>query len=125
MINLSLQPDFDHTHQLLSHMIGHEGEGSILSLLKSKGWASALSASSSTFRSWALFEVEVGRSHISAAILLLISFLQIRLTAAGLAAVNDVVRIVYQYINMLRDPQQTTLADWQRIFREVSQVHAH
>jgi insulysin len=28
----------------LSHMIGHEGTGSILSHLKNKGWANALSA---------------------------------------------------------------------------------
>ncbi|MDO6748778.1 insulinase family protein, partial [Gilvimarinus sp. 1_MG-2023] len=30
--------------QLLSNLIGHEGEGSILALLKEKGWAEGLSA---------------------------------------------------------------------------------
>ncbi len=43
---------------LLSHLVGHEGEGSALSFLKKKGWVSALSAGASEY--WpgsALFSV--------------------------------------------------------------------
>ncbi|CAN0401046.1 unnamed protein product, partial [Hapterophycus canaliculatus] len=31
-------------HSYISHLIGHEGSGSLLSLLKAKGWANGLSA---------------------------------------------------------------------------------
>lgn len=32
------------TNRYISHLLGHEGEGSILSYLKNKGWANELSA---------------------------------------------------------------------------------
>ena len=50
-------------HRILSHLIGHEGEGSLLSLLKSKGWCDALSAGETNSNSdFALFEVRMDPS---------------------------------------------------------------
>lgn len=44
----------------MSHLVGHEGRGSLLSALKSRGWASELSAGVSEQSSvgW-LFEVSI------------------------------------------------------------------
>jgi insulysin len=37
-----------HPSRYLSHLIGHEGPGSILALIKAKGWANGLGAGGST-----------------------------------------------------------------------------
>jgi secreted Zn-dependent insulinase-like peptidase len=34
-------------HRLISHLVGHEGGGSLLSALKSRGWVNGLSAGQS------------------------------------------------------------------------------
>jgi hypothetical protein len=69
----------------LSHLIGHEGDGSILAFLKDQDWANSLSAGvSRSFVDSAFFAVHVD------------------LTEAGLAQLNDVVATVYRYIAMLR-----------------------
>ncbi|KAL3664821.1 hypothetical protein V7S43_010001 [Phytophthora oleae] len=71
--------------KILSHLIGHEGPGSILSYLKAQKWANGLSAG--LFRDnedWGLFCVKVD------------------VTDAGIEHVNDVVEAVYQYIQMLQ-----------------------
>ena len=72
-------------HRYLSHLLGHESEGSLLSLLKRKGWADALCAgdfhSSSDF---ALFEVQVD------------------LTEEGMDHVKEIVTHVFQYIEITR-----------------------
>ena len=44
-----LQPDVQHgvtlcAARLVGHLLGHEGPGSLLSLLKARGWADALCA---------------------------------------------------------------------------------
>lgn len=60
-------------HDYLSHLVGHEGSGSLLSGLKARGWASGLTAGvgeSGFDRSSATYLFEVG----------------ITLTEAGLAA---------------------------------------
>ncbi len=93
----------------------------MLSLLKAKGWASALHASSSRFRAWDMFEVEV-RDCTNVDVLEPAHQLQIRLTNTGLDALNDVIRIVYQYINLLCNENRVTDTDWQRVFDEVSRV---
>ncbi|TPX70225.1 hypothetical protein SpCBS45565_g01950 [Spizellomyces sp. 'palustris'] len=68
----------------LAHLIGHEGEGSLLSLLKKKGWALALSA---------------GVTHGG------INFdffkVSIDLTLSGVEHCEEIVPIVFQYINMV------------------------
>ena len=46
--------------RFISHCIGHEGPGSILALLKNRGWATELGAGTSTQSTyWALFEIGI------------------------------------------------------------------
>ena len=72
-------------HRILSHLIGHEGEGSLLSLLKSKGWCDALSAGETNSNSdFALFEV------------------QMDLSPQGDAHVDEMLALIFQYLAMLR-----------------------
>jgi insulysin len=74
-----------HPARYITHAIGHEGSGSILSLLKKKGWANNLAA---------------GTSHGG------IGFefykITVDLTKEGLAHYEDVTLIIFQYIEMLR-----------------------
>lgn len=68
-----------------SHLIGHEGAGSILSELKAKGWCNNLVGGYSTIgRGFGFFEVMVD------------------LTQDGFEHVDDIVKIIFQYINMLK-----------------------
>mmetsp|Transcript_28912 Transcript_28912/g.46802 ORF Transcript_28912/g.46802 Transcript_28912/m.46802 type:complete len:1017 (-) Transcript_28912:212-3262(-) len=71
----------------ISHLIGHEGPGSILSLLKAKGWADGLEAGESPSGSFdfSVFAVNVV------------------LTAEGENYVNEVIGIIFQYIKLLRE----------------------
>ena len=73
-----------------SHLLGHEGAGSLLSALKARGWASALCAGVS----------EGGHERSTAAWLFAVG---VTLTEAGLAAWRDVAAVVFQYIRLLRD----------------------
>lgn len=69
----------------VSHLIGHEGSGSILSELKAKGWCNNLVGGYSTIgRGFGFFEVMVD------------------LTKEGFEHVDDIVKIIFQYINMLK-----------------------
>ena len=70
----------------LSHLIGHEGDGSILKLLKDLKWANSLSAGP-------------GPESYSSHSLFLIS---IELTEEGNAHVEEATKIVFQYLRMLR-----------------------
>jgi insulysin len=76
----------------LSHLIGHEGPGSIMSYIKSKGWANGLSAGAYPIcpGSQGLFSCEV------------------RLTEDGLKNYKEIVKVFFQYISLLREtpPQQ-------------------
>ena len=71
--------------QLLTTLLGHEGEGSILALLKQKGWAESLTAGSSLATT---FESNI--------------VVQIELTMSGLLHVDDITRILDQYISLLK-----------------------
>ncbi|BCG62827.1 MAG: insulysin [Methyloprofundus sp.] len=82
-------------------LLGHEGEGSILALLKAKGWADELSASSG-------FSNNAQESSL---------YLGINLTEKGLQHVDDVVDIVFQYIRIL---QNSEVQEW--LFREQQQM---
>ncbi|KAI5283158.1 Insulinase (Peptidase M16), partial [Ascosphaera acerosa] len=89
-------PDEDHLYEsqpshYISHLIGHEGPGSILSVIKEKGWANELSAGSYTVSpGTALFVINV------------------RLTVAGLERWQEIVRIIFQYIALIKErvPEQ-------------------
>ncbi|EIE83827.1 hypothetical protein G6F46_002708 [Rhizopus delemar] len=84
----------------LSHLIGHEGRGSILSLLKKNGWANYL---------------QVGTIHGGIGF----EFMRISvdLTEEGLNRYRDVIFTIFKYINLLKQEGVQ-----QRIFEEVQSL---
>ncbi|KAK0627174.1 Metalloenzyme, LuxS/M16 peptidase-like protein [Immersiella caudata] len=76
----------------LDHLIGHEGPGSIMAYIKGQGWANSLLAGACAVcpGSPGLFRVTI------------------RLTEEGLKNYTEVVKVVFQYIALLREagPQQ-------------------
>ncbi|KAI7990111.1 Insulin-degrading enzyme-like 1, peroxisomal [Camellia lanceoleosa] len=84
----------------LSHLIGHEGEGSVFYILKTLGWATSLSAGESdgTYE-FSFFKVAID------------------LTDAGHEHVEDIVALVFKYIQLL---QQSGPCKW--IFDELSAI---
>ncbi|KAK5797365.1 hypothetical protein VI817_003656 [Penicillium citrinum] len=75
----------------ISHLIGHEGPGSVLSYLKAKGWANGLSAGAMPIcPGSAFFTVSV------------------RLTPEGLSKYQEVAKVIFEYIAMIkeREPEQ-------------------
>lgn len=75
----------------LSHLIGHEGPGSILAYIKAKGWANGLSAGA--------MPVCPGSAFFT---------ISVRLTEDGLKEYQEVVKVVFQYISLIKEtpPQQ-------------------
>ncbi|KAJ3016137.1 UNVERIFIED_CONTAM: Insulinase (Peptidase M16) [Siphonaria sp. JEL0065] len=70
----------------ISHLIGHESEGSILALLKQKGWAQDLSAGASSGAvNFSFFKISVG------------------LTDEGSKHWEEIVVMIFQYIEMLNE----------------------
>lgn len=83
---------------LLSHMIGHEGKGSILSYLKSKSFANSLSAGIyESFSSFSLFSVSL------------------ELTETGLENINEIISIIFAYIKLLGEAKSE---EWLRVYEE-------
>ena len=82
----------------LSHLIGHEGPGSILAYLKAKGWANGLSSGA--------FNICPGSALFT---------VQVRLTEDGLKEYKEVVKVIFQYISLLHEtpPQQWIVAELQ------------
>ncbi len=69
----------------VSHLIGHEGVGSILELLKHKGWANELSAGvSRSCSDWGCFTISI------------------ELTDLGLDKTDEVVEVVFAYLSLLK-----------------------
>ncbi|XP_076245093.1 insulin degrading metalloproteinase isoform X2 [Calliopsis andreniformis] len=69
----------------VSYLLGHEGKGSLLSALKAKGWCNSLvSGNQSGARGFSFFNVIVD------------------LTEEGIQHVDDIVLLIFQYINMLK-----------------------
>jgi len=69
----------------VAHLIGHEGKGSLRSLLVAKGWANGVGASTSTdISDMQLFEVSV------------------ELTEQGLKHRDEIVSMVFAYIDLLK-----------------------
>eukprot|EP00898_Chlorokybus_atmophyticus_P001398 jgi/Chlat1/2259/Chrsp17S08725 len=79
----------------IAHLVGHEGKGSLLSLLKARGWALELSAG-------------VGESGYDRGTCAFIFGVQIFLTDLGYEKVLDVIDAVFQYLALLRSegPQE-------------------
>ncbi|PIA31419.1 hypothetical protein AQUCO_04900014v1 [Aquilegia coerulea] len=88
----------------LSHLLQHEGKGSVYFILKSKGWITSLSAG-------------VAGDGMSRSRVAYIFSMCIHLTDSGLEKVYDVIGIVYQYIKLL---QQTSPQNW--IFKELQEI---
>ena len=79
----------------ISHLIGHEGPGSLLAYIKEKGWANGLSAGASPACPGTAF-FTVG----------------IRLTESGLKNYQEIVKTVFQYIALLKEqPPQEWIVD--------------
>jgi len=66
--------------QLLSHLIGDEGEGSLLSYLKEKGWV--LSLNTSTW--WRTFHIKM------------------TLSESGKGKVSEIIKAIFSYVNLLK-----------------------
>lgn len=71
----------------VSHLIGHEGPGSIMSYIKGKGWANSLGSG--------MYPVCPGTPGIFQ--------VTIRLTEEGLKAYDEVLAVFFQYVAMLRE----------------------
>ncbi|TID23091.1 Flavin carrier protein 2 [Venturia nashicola] len=87
-------------NRYLSHLIGHEGPGSILAYLKNKGWASSLGAGGSPLCP--------GSSFFN---------ISVRPTEEGLKHYQEIVEVVFQYIAMLKEtlPQQWIFEELKRM----------
>jgi len=71
----------------ISHLIGHEGPGSVMAYIKSKGWAEGLSAGAYPIcpGTPGLFDVSI------------------RLTEEGLKQYTEIIKVLFQYVSMLRE----------------------
>lgn len=70
----------------ISHLIGHEGPGSILAYIKAKGWANGLSAGPmSICPGSAVFSISI------------------KLTEEGLKLYQQVVEVIFQYISLIKE----------------------
>lgn len=95
--------------QYISHLIGHEGPGSILAYLKEKGWANSLSAGASPMCP--------GTSFFA---------LSLTLTEDGLKNYKEVVQVVFQYIAMLKEqPPHEWMVDEMAKIAEVQFKYRH
>lgn len=84
----------------VSHLIGHEGEGSLLSLLKLKGWANSLyGGPRNGSKGFAFFLISV------------------ELTEEGLEHTDEIIGLIFQYLKMLREsgPQKWTFDETKSI----------
>ncbi|CAB3224482.1 unnamed protein product [Arctia plantaginis] len=82
----------------LSHLIGHEGPGSLLSAFKKRGWCNSLVGGTRIgARGFGFFGVQVD------------------LTEEGLAHIDDIIKLVFQYIAMLKaEPPKLWIWEEQR-----------
>ncbi|KAH7285476.1 hypothetical protein KP509_33G029900 [Ceratopteris richardii] len=103
-------------YDYISHLVGHEGTGSLFSLLKHHGWATHLSAGVG----------EGGFERCSAGYMFNVN---IYLTDSGLDQVDNVIDLLYQYLKMLRDigPQEWVHEEIQAMtnmeFQFVEEIH--
>ncbi|KAL2333066.1 hypothetical protein Fmac_014279 [Flemingia macrophylla] len=88
----------------LAHLLGHEGKGSFLSFLKTRGWATSLSAG-------------VGEEGIYRSTIAYVFVMSIHLTDSGVEKIYDIIGFVYQYLKLLR---QDSPQEW--IFKELQNI---
>lgn len=103
-------------YDYISHLVGHEGTGSLLSLLKINGWATDLSAG-------------IGDGGFERSSTGYMFNVTIYLTDSGLEKVEEVVGLLYQYVKMLRNisPQEWVFKELQAMtnmeFKFVEEDH--
>jgi insulysin len=90
--------------QIINHLLGHEGEGSLLALFKKRGWAEGLSAGSGVNTPW--------ESTLS---------VNIQLTSVGLFRIDEITAAVFAYIDLLKEGLQDK-AFIERIYGEQHQL---
>ncbi|KAL9320134.1 hypothetical protein ACSQ67_011973 [Phaseolus vulgaris] len=88
----------------LAHLLGHEGRGSLLSFLKTRGLATSLSAG-------------VGEEGIYRSSIAYVFVMSIHLTDSGIEKIFDIIGFVYQYLKLLR---QDSPQEW--IFKELQNI---
>ncbi|CAH1389545.1 unnamed protein product [Nezara viridula] len=85
----------------LSHLIGHEGPGSLLSVLKARSWCnSLLGGPRGSNKGFDFFSINVD------------------LTPDGIDHVDDIIHLIFQYINMLKQqgPQKWIFEEYAELF---------
>ncbi|MEH6449237.1 MAG: insulinase family protein [Oleispira sp.] len=75
--------------QIINHLLGHEGEGSLLALFKKRGWAEGLSAGRGVSTPW--------ESTLT---------VNIQLTLVGLFRIDEITAAVFAYIELLQQGLQ-------------------
>ncbi|KAM1341394.1 hypothetical protein ACFX2F_005852 [Malus domestica] len=88
----------------LAHLLGHEGRGSLHFYLKTRGWATSLSAG-------------VGDEGMQRSSVAYVFRMSIHLTDSGLEKISEIICYVYQYIKLLH---QVSPQEW--IFRELQDI---
>lgn len=76
---------------LLCRLLGDEGHGSILSVLKARDWGDQVFAGMQTYRTFGMMYVSV------------------TLTKTGVSHVDDIIQLIYEYIRLLR---KTGVPEW-------------
>lgn len=90
--------------QIINHLIGHEGEGSLLALFKKRGWAEGLSAGHGVSTPW--------ESTLT---------VNIQLTLVGLFRIDEITEAVFSYIELVQKGLQDR-AFIERIYGEQRQL---
>ena len=85
--------------KIISHLVGHEGDGSILAYLKKKGWALELSAG-----------LQAGGTGFS------FFNINVEMTEQGLKNYAQILTIIFQYIEMMKHQLSLGVLKW--IFHE-------
>ncbi|CAJ2658600.1 unnamed protein product [Trifolium pratense] len=100
----SLRKVYEHKpEKYVSYLLNQEGEGSLISLLKNKGWILS-------------FKSRVGDFGIYRTSKDYIFIIEIHLTDYGLLEVNNIIGFLYGYLHFLRDSPQ----EW--IFKEIQTI---
>lgn len=87
----------------LSHLIGHEGKGSLLSMLKKKTWVNALWAGSHRgLKGFEFFNIGMD------------------LSEEGMNHIDEIVDICFMYINMLREGEELWVFNEMKMLNEIS-----
>ena len=90
--------------QIINHLLGHEGEGSLLALFKQRGWAEGLSAGRGVSTPW--------ESTLT---------VNVQLTMIGLYRIDEITAAVFAYIDLLKQGLQDD-AFIKRIYSEQHQL---